>query len=156
MHGHIMHGHQQLNEKASSVFVWHPAPSHMMQHSVEQSTQAVKIPRTKIALAGGEILASRGIREAYEHGKGPIIVRGLAFIEGGDAVASTSAAVTAPKRGKKGAREKVLKPSIVITELPYQTNKASFVASVAALVEEQKLTGAPTLPSFRERCHISC
>ncbi|BDA50481.1 DNA gyrase subunit A [Coccomyxa sp. Obi] len=90
---------------------------------------------------GGEILASGGIREAYEHGKGSIIVRGLAFIEGVDADASTSAAAAAPKRGKKGAREKVLKPSIVITELPYQTNKADFVAKIAALVEEQKLTG---------------
>lgn len=102
---------------------------------------------SRIAFAGGEILSSRGIRDAYEHGRGPIIVRGLAFIEGVDAVASTSAAAAAPKRGKKGAREKVLKPSIVITELPYQTNKANFVANIAALVEEQKLTGElPPLP----------
>ncbi|EIE20608.1 DNA gyrase, A subunit [Coccomyxa subellipsoidea C-169] len=72
-----------------------------------------------------QILASGGIRDAYEHGKGSITVRGRAFIEGNDA----------------GAREKVLKPSIIVTELPYQTNKADFVAKVAALVEEQKLTG---------------
>lgn len=37
-----------------------------------------------------------------------------------------------------------MKPSIVITELPYQTNKSDFVATVARLVEEQKLTGIPS------------
>ncbi|KAK9917213.1 hypothetical protein WJX75_001927 [Coccomyxa subellipsoidea] len=93
---------------------------------------------------GGEILASGGIRDAYEQGKGSITVRGRAFIEGGEVVASTSApagAGAAAKRAKKGTREKVVKPSIIVTELPYQTNKADFVAKVAALVEEQKLTG---------------
>ncbi len=41
----------------------------------------------------------------------------------------------------QAARDKAAKPSIVITELPYQTNKSDFVATVARLVEEQKLTG---------------
>ncbi len=41
----------------------------------------------------------------------------------------------------QATRDKALKPSIVITELPYQTNKSDFVATVARLVEEQKLTG---------------
>ena len=40
-----------------------------------------------------------------------------------------------------------MKPSIVITELPYQTNKSDFVATVARLVEEQKLTGMCSLSS---------
>ena len=35
------------------------------------------------------------------------------------------------------------RPVIVITELPYQTNKAAFVADIARLVDEQKLVGAP-------------
>ncbi len=39
---------------------------------------------------GGEILASAGIREAYETGRGPVTVRGRAFIEG-TPEASTSA-----------------------------------------------------------------
>lgn len=94
--------------------------------------------------SGGEILASGAIREAYKHGKGSIAVRGCAFIEGSEAVASspTPAAAPAAKRGaKKAAKERVTKPSIVITELPYQTNKADFVANIARLVEEQKLLG---------------
>ena len=43
----------------------------------------------RVACAGGEILASIGIREAYETGRGPVTVRGRAFIEGNEA--STSA-----------------------------------------------------------------
>jgi DNA gyrase subunit A len=96
--------------------------------------------------AGGEILATGGIREAYEHGRGAITVRGRAFIEDAGADASASASTgngrTARKGGKDRAKEKASKPSIIITELPYQTNKAEFVAHVAEMVEEQKLTGA--------------
>ncbi len=56
--------------------------------------------------AGGEILMSGSIREAYEHGKGPITVRGKAFIEGteesedGFSEASSSAE-TKPKPTRK-------------------------------------------------------
>ena len=41
----------------------------------------------------------------------------------------------------QAGRDKAVRPSIVITELPYQTNKSDFVATTARLVEEQKLTG---------------
>ena len=40
------------------------------------------------------------------------------------------------------------RPIIVITELPYQTNKAAFVADIARLVDEQKLVGAPAAGLF--------
>ena len=41
-------------------------------------------PGTVHGNAGGEIMVSGSIREAYEHGKGPITVRGKAFIEGSE------------------------------------------------------------------------
>ena len=41
-----------------------------------------------------------------------------------------------------------MRPSIVITELPYQTNKSDFVATTARLVEEQKLTGEQEISSW--------
>ena len=47
----------------------------------------------------------------------------------------------------QATKDKAMKPSIVITELPYQTNKSAFVADVARLVEEQKLTGTRNSPS---------
>ena len=47
--------------------------------------------------SGGEILASGGIREAYETGRGPVTVRGRAFIEG-TSEASTSAPASSQGR----------------------------------------------------------
>ena len=61
-------------------------------------------------LAGGEILMSGSIREAYEHGKGPITVRGKAFIEGteeaedGSSEASSSAGTKQKQTRKKVGR----------------------------------------------------
>jgi len=77
-------------------------------------------------------VATAGIQAAYETGRGGITVRGCAFVE-----------EEAPAGGRRGARKAAPgRPVIVITELPYQTNKAAFVADVARLVDEQKLTGA--------------
>jgi DNA gyrase subunit A len=53
-------------------------------------------------VAGGEIIASDGLYEAYTTGKGSVLVRGKVHVEDGS--------------GKK-------KSLIVITELPFQTNK---------------------------------
>lgn len=62
------------------------------------------------------------------------------------------------KYAMQGAKDKAMKPSIVITELPYQTNKSAFVADVARLVEEQKLTGACSFPStmFESSQEVLC
>jgi hypothetical protein len=58
--------------------------------------------------AGGEILASSTIREAYEHGKGPITVRGKAFIEGSDeSEEDESEASTSTESRRKRPRRKV-------------------------------------------------
>lgn len=43
------------------------------------------------------------------------------------------------------------RPVIVITELPYQTNKAAFVADIARLVDEQKLVGVPAAALLFQR-----
>ena len=48
----------------------------------------------------------------------------------------------------QAGKDKAVRPSIVITELPYQTNKSDFVATTARLVEEQKLTGEQKTPSW--------
>ncbi len=69
---------------------------------------------------GGFIYGQEGIRSAYETGKGVIQLRARAFIE----------------RDRKGERE-----SIVITELPYQTNKAKLIERIAELVQEKVIEG---------------
>ncbi|MBK8012533.1 MAG: DNA gyrase subunit A [Deltaproteobacteria bacterium] len=68
---------------------------------------------------GGIICGRDGIRRAYETGRGSIRVRGVAEIE----------------ERKRGGYQ------IVITELPYQVNKARLIERIAALVGEKKLDG---------------
>ncbi|HSG27509.1 MAG TPA: DNA gyrase subunit A [Candidatus Krumholzibacterium sp.] len=68
---------------------------------------------------GGIIYGRGGIREAYKTGKGKITVRAKANIE----------------------TQKSGKTSIVISEIPYQTNKAAIIMKIAELVRAQKLTG---------------
>ncbi len=69
---------------------------------------------------GGFICGRKGIKAAYETGRGIIKMRARAVVE----------------QQAKGNRE-----SIVITEVPYQVNKAKLVERIAALVREKKLEG---------------
>lgn len=69
---------------------------------------------------GGFIFGREGIRQAYETGKGVIQLRARAMIE----------------RDRKGERE-----NIVITELPYQTNKAKLIERIAELIQEKVIEG---------------
>jgi len=55
---------------------------------------------------GGEILMSGSIREAYEHGKGPITLRGKAFIEGGEESEDDSSEASTSTATKKSASRK--------------------------------------------------
>jgi DNA gyrase subunit A len=66
---------------------------------------------------GGIIVGREGIESAYATGKGRLVVRGMAHIE----------------EGKSGRHE------IIITEIPYQVNKASLIERIAELVREDKI-----------------
>ncbi len=66
---------------------------------------------------GGIIYGYEGVKEAYKTGRGKIIIRAKANIE-------------TLKSGKE---------NIVITELPYQVNKANLIEKIAELVREGKL-----------------
>jgi len=68
---------------------------------------------------GGIIYGRAGIREAYATGKGKITLRARANIE------------TQPSG----------KTSIIVSEIPYQTNKAAIIEKIAELVREEKLQG---------------
>lgn len=72
---------------------------------------------------GGAIYDAATLSEVYSTGRGRILVRGVAEI-------------TESKKGK---------PQIVITELPYQVNKAELVAKIADLVRDKKLVGISDL-----------
>jgi len=68
----------------------------------------------------GIINGSQGIHEAYRTGRGRIFVRARSHVEGDE----------------DGDNQ-----SIVVTELPYQVNKARLLEKIAELVKEKKLTG---------------
>lgn len=79
---------------------------------------------------GGFIYGRDGIRAAYETGKGVIQVRARALIE----------------RDRKGERE-----SIIITELPYQTNKAKLIERIAELIQEKVVEGISDIRDESDR-----
>ena len=83
---------------------------------------------------GGEIMGNAGIREAYSTGKGSIVLRGVAQIE-----------EMAPVRGSKR------RTAIIITELPYQVNKAAWIEKVAELVNQGRLQGISDLRDESDR-----
>ncbi len=72
----------------------------------------------------GIIYGRQGIREAYETGKGHIILRARASIE----------------QYRKDGRE-----AIIITEIPYQVNKARLIENIVELIEEKKIEGISTI-----------
>ena len=72
----------------------------------------------------GIINGARGIREAYRTGRGSIRMRAKANIE---------------------VNEKTSKSTIIVTELPYQVNKARLLEKIAALVREKKIEGITEL-----------
>ncbi|MBH8564393.1 DNA gyrase subunit A [Nostoc sp. CENA67] len=83
---------------------------------------------------GGEIVGDAGIREAYTTGRGGIVLRGVANLE-----------EIPPSRGSKR------RTAIVITELPYQVNKAGWIEKVADLVNQGRLQGISDIRDESDR-----
>jgi DNA gyrase subunit A len=72
---------------------------------------------------GGAIYDANSLREVYATGRGRMVVRGIAEIS----------------EGSKG------KNQIIISEIPYQVNKAELVKKIAELVKNKKITGIADL-----------
>ncbi|SPL65313.1 DNA gyrase subunit A [Ochrobactrum soli] len=78
---------------------------------------------------GGIILGRAGINSAYTTGRGSVIMRGRAAIE--------------PMRGDREA--------IIITEIPYQVNKASMIEKMAELVRDKRIEGISDMRDESDR-----
>jgi DNA gyrase subunit A len=87
---------------------------------------------------GGEIMGIEGIHDAYRTGKGIITVRGISHVE----VASVQAKLTKSKKRRD---------SLIITELPYQVNKAAWIEKIADLVNGGKIDGIADLRDESDR-----
>ncbi len=70
---------------------------------------------------GGVLMGVEGVRDVYATGQGHLIVRGVATIEESEG-------------GNRGDR-------IIVTELPYQVNKAQWITTIAEMVKEKRIDG---------------
>jgi DNA gyrase subunit A len=93
--------------------------------TVQELMKIIKGPDFPTA---GEILGYSGIRRAYETGRGSIIMRAKTTIE-----------------EDKG------KPRIIVTEIPFQVNKAKLIEKIAELVREKKIDGITDLRDESDR-----
>ena len=78
---------------------------------------------------GGIIMGVSGIKEAYETGRGKVVVRAKTEIEVAD-----------------NGRE-----TIVVTEIPYMVNKKEMIKKIADLVEDKKIEGIAEINDFTNR-----
>lgn len=77
---------------------------------------------------GGIIYGYQGVKDAYETGRGRIVIRGKAYIE------------------NENGREK-----IVVTEIPYLVNRAEMIQKTADLVNEKKIEGISNVNDESDR-----
>ena len=95
--------------------------------SLEDLLEIVKGPDFP---TGGTILGREGIKAAYATGRGRVVIRAKAFVE----------------EAQRGGRYQ-----IVVTEMPYQVNKAALLERIAELVKDGKLDGISDLRDESDR-----
>ena len=102
-----------LNEICDAIIAYIRNP----EISVAELLKYVKGPDFP---TGGTILGTQGIREAFETGRGRIVIRARSEIE------------VSPNSGRE---------SIVVHEIPYMVNKKELIENIARLVESKKIDG---------------
>jgi DNA gyrase subunit A len=122
-------------------------PPHNMGEIIDAVTHLIQNPRATVAdlmrhvpgpdfPTAGIILGTDGIRSAYETGRGTLQVRARAAIE---------------------VHPRTERETIVVTEIPYQVNKAKLVEHIAELVRDKRIEGISDLrdESSREGMRIA-
>lgn len=116
-------------------------PPHNLNEVVDAAIHYLNNPEAKVSdlmqfVAGPDfptgafIYGRAGIKQAYETGRGSIVLRARAAIE----------------KQPRGDKE-----MIVITEIPYQINKAKLIERIAELVQEKKIEGITDLRDESDR-----
>jgi len=114
-------------------------PPHNLKEVIDGTIMLIDNPETTVlelmsVIKGPDfptaatIMGKAGIRAAYETGKGKIIVRAKAEIE------------------EENSRHR-----IIVTEIPYQVNKAKLIESIADLVKDKKIVGISDLRDESDR-----
>jgi DNA gyrase subunit A len=105
-----------------------------VNHLVDHPTATIKDLRKFIKgpdFPTGAIIYGRdGIKECYEKGRGRMVLRARAVVE---------------------EKESTGKQQIVVTEIPYQVNKANLIAQIAELVNDKKIDGIADIQDYSDR-----
>ncbi|WP_394810772.1 DNA gyrase subunit A [Alkalibacillus aidingensis] len=113
----------QLGEVIDAVLAISKNPDITISELMEDYVHGPDFP------TGGQILGKSGIRQAYETGKGSITIRSKADIE----------------------EEANGKSRIIVSELPFQVNKARLIEKIAELVRDKKIDGITDLRDESDR-----
>jgi len=111
-----------LSEVVDGIILYIDNP----QITIAELTKVIKAPDFP---TGGIIYGYNGVKQAYETGRGKIIIRGKANFE-------------TTKTGKE---------LIVVTEIPYMVNKAAMIEKTAALINEKKIEGIADIRDESDR-----
>ncbi len=110
-------------------------PPHNLSEVIDATVELIKHPDATLGQlmrrlpgpdfpTGAFIHGAQGIKDAYKTGRGSVQVRARAMIE----------------KAARGDKE-----SIVVTEIPYQVNKAKLIERIAELVNDKKIDGVADL-----------
>jgi DNA gyrase subunit A len=117
-------------------------PPHNLTEVIEATIYLIQNPNARLKTlmgmipgpdfpTGGFIYGREGIRQAYETGRGMVVMRARASID---------------RMGRSGERM-----AIVVTEIPYQVNKAKLLERIAELVNDKKIEGISDLRDESDR-----
>ncbi|HYL56313.1 MAG TPA: DNA gyrase subunit A [Gemmatimonadales bacterium] len=105
-----------------------------INHLVDHPTATIKDLRKFIKgpdfPTGAIIYGREGIKECYEKGRGRMVLRARAVVE---------------------EKESTGKQQIVVTEIPYQVNKANLIAQIAELATDKKIDGIADIQDYSDR-----
>ncbi len=102
---------------------------HLIEHPEAQFEDIVKLIPAPDFPTGGFIVGRAGIHEAYRTGRGRVVMRAKCSVE-----------------QLKGGRE-----AIVVTEFPYQVNKAALIKDIAEQIRDKKLVGITDIRDESDR-----
>ena len=102
------------------------ALGHLIDHPKATADDLMEFIKGPDFPTGGYMFNEREIRQAYNSGRGAILMRGKAEIT---------------EKGKKGDDAGSRAAQIVVTEIPYQVVKAELIEKIADLVKEKKIEG---------------
>ena len=106
------------------------AINHLVDHPDASTKDLRKFIKGPDFPTGAIIYGREGIKECYEKGRGRMVLRARAVVE---------------------EKESTGKQQIVVTEIPYQVNKANLIAQIAQLANDKKIDGIADIQDYSDR-----